>query len=204
MSRSGYGPPACARSVTLDNTATPDNASYRQLLQQLNQQVSFLEMQFERIRLPADDQWYVCATNKCAKDSAVKAMGSRFSAEQRDFFRAVVEAIGAESPAEDSQVLAAVSQITLINLDVKRPPLAAAAGDGAGPSQAVAAAPGPKKALGKGEREAALQALAADGWLVAPRAGYYTLGPRTLAELKDLVEASVPEETAVKLREKYL
>lgn len=89
-----------------------------------------------------------------------------------------VEAIGAESPAEDSQVLAAVSQITLINLDVKRPPLAAAAGDGAGPSQAVAAAPGPKKALGKGEREAALQALAADGWLVAPRAGYYTLGVR--------------------------
>ncbi len=92
-----------------------------------------------------------------------------------------MEAIGAEPPADDSQVLAAVSQITLINLDVKRPPppAAAAAGDGAGPSQAAAAAaPGPKKALGKGEREAALQALAADGWLVAPRAGYYTLGVR--------------------------
>ena len=123
---------------------------------------------FSPRRLPARSQ---------LSDEASK-VASRFSLPQRDYFKAVAEAI-----AVDAAVAVGVPESTLLHVDAPPPGAATQAADasqGAGPSTSAARAPAPvaaAKRLTKAEKVAALAALANDGWLQACDGGY-TIGVR--------------------------
>ncbi|KXZ41470.1 hypothetical protein GPECTOR_449g346 [Gonium pectorale] len=167
---------------------------FLQILTALQQEVRFLDLGIERIRLPADGGWYVCLVDK-ERDEVSKQHGAKYSPEGVMFIRAVVEAIASAQPPA-GKLLAELSMIQLVNLDVKRPTAAAAEG-GTQAARSVRKIPLKDKSI-------LLEEFTRDGWLHESRTGYYTLGPRTLGELKDLVLSLVSDEVADKLRNDYM
>ncbi|GIL73080.1 hypothetical protein Vretimale_4697 [Volvox reticuliferus] len=178
---------AMVRRLTQRNT---DDA-YMPVITQLQRDINFMGVSIERIKFPWNDEWYVCLVDK-EKDEASKQMGSKYSPDQVQYLRSVIEALCEADPEED-RLLANLSQIALKNVDVHRP-------DAATGSQA---APKSRK-LSQTEKENVLKAFAQDGWLYQPQLGYYTLGPRALGELKDWVLSLVHSDIAAKLQSDYM
>ncbi|GIL42894.1 hypothetical protein Vafri_732 [Volvox africanus] len=165
--------------------------AYLPVITKLQHDIHFLGVSIERVKFPWNDQWYVCLVDK-EKDEASKQMGAKYSPDQVQYLRSVIEAL-CEAEPEENRLLASVSQIALKNLDVHRP-------DGTQGSQAA-----PKlRKLSQTEKENVLKIFAQDGWLYQPQLGYYTLGPRALSELKDWVLSLLHTDIAAKLQSDYM
>ncbi|KAG2499944.1 hypothetical protein HYH03_002231 [Edaphochlamys debaryana] len=173
------------------------DAHFQAALSKIGEDTGFLDLAIERIKLPATNKWYLCVVNKL-KDSASMTMGSHYTPDQLSFYRAVVEAISSAAP-DGGCVLAEVSSVELVNLDVGARATQAAGGD----TQAGTQAAKPKR-LSMAEKQTLLGRLAAEGWLHATPGGTYTLGPRTLSELKDFVLGTVSAEVAQQLQTDYM
>ncbi|KAG2442587.1 hypothetical protein HXX76_002672 [Chlamydomonas incerta] len=179
------------------------------VLSKIQKDLQWLDMNIERIKLPVNDEWYLCAVNK-EPDEASKQMGGAFTIAQMDYFRAVVDKIGSQPP-EGDELIAEVNSIILKNVE-PAPATGAAAGAAGGSggaagepgTQAAAAARAPKPKMLVSEREDTLRKLTNHGWLFMARDGYYTLGPRTLTELKELVMSTLPAEAAERLSNNYM
>ncbi|PNW85337.1 hypothetical protein CHLRE_03g181650v5 [Chlamydomonas reinhardtii] len=172
-----------------------------QVLSKIQNDIQWLEMNIERIKLPMNNEWYLCLVNKDA-DEAAKQMGSCFTIDQLAYFRAVVEKIGTHPPSGDA-LIADVNSMVLKNV-VPMPASAAAAGSAGEPATQPAAAHAQKSKLSVVEREETLHKLASQGWLFMAREGYYTLGPRTLLEMKSLVLSTLSDEAARRLENDYM
>ncbi|EFJ52127.1 hypothetical protein VOLCADRAFT_86963 [Volvox carteri f. nagariensis] len=167
--------------------------AYMPVLSKLQRDTEFLGLSIERIKFPWNNTWYVCLVGK-EKDDASKQLGSKYTADQVQYYRSVVEALCEAEPAEN-RLLASVSQIRLKNVDVQRQ-----SGATQGASQSAAKA----RKLSQLDKESVLKAFAHDGWLYEPERGYYTLGPRALGELKDWLLSLLPHEVVEKLQADYM
>ncbi|KAG2448357.1 hypothetical protein HYH02_006939 [Chlamydomonas schloesseri] len=191
-----------------------DDGSYMAVLSKMQRDLQWLELTIERIKLPVNDEWYLCTVNK-EPDQASMEMGSDFSIQERAYFDAVIDKIGSQPP-EGGALIASVGGMTLKNVLPKPAATTAAAAGGAGGEPASQAAGGAQAAAGASgqstkakpmsllEREEALNKLARQGWLYMPKDGHYTLGPRTLLELKDRVMSTLPAEAAERLSSDYM
>ncbi|GFR40996.1 hypothetical protein Agub_g1661 [Astrephomene gubernaculifera] len=179
---------------------TNDDA-FALVLRKVQADVKFLDIGIERVKLPANKSWYLCAINKDADESS-KLMGSKYNAEQIQYFKAVLEAIGKAAPPEEG-LIAQVGRIALVNVDPLREPAGAGAAGEGGSQAAGAAARGGRK-LSMVDKGELLKGFVQDGWLHEPRQGYYTMGPRTLSELKDYALSVLHPEVAEELQRDYM
>ncbi|GIL42896.1 hypothetical protein Vafri_732 [Volvox africanus] len=63
--------------------------AYLPVITKLQHDIHFLGVSIERVKFPWNDQWYVCLVDK-EKDEASKQMGAKYSPDQVQYLRSVV------------------------------------------------------------------------------------------------------------------
>ncbi|GBF91049.1 hypothetical protein Rsub_03905 [Raphidocelis subcapitata] len=182
LMKHGYMTEAKAKEAFERLTGSDSDSLFRRLLSDQNREMAPLNLQVRTLKYPVDEQRYVGFVNTHA--DAPSKLGTRYTVQEREFFRMVMETIALDEAARDG--VGSASSIHLLNMEV-RPPTATQQqdADAAGVSQAPAAAAAAAAVrMTKTAKEAALGKLVADGWLKHSRgSGAYCLGVRTFLEL---------------------
>ncbi|KAI8475848.1 MAG: Nse1 non-SMC component of SMC5-6 complex-domain-containing protein [Monoraphidium minutum] len=162
-------------------TGLDSDDAYKRMVADQNREMAPFNLQIKTMKYPLDEQRYVGFINTHA--DAPSKFGTRFTPQEREFFRTVIEEIARDPRAEDG--VGALSSIELLNLAIQpqndtQQQDAGAGGAAGASSQPAGAAP----KMAKAAKEGALRKFVADGWLKhGLGAGQYSLGVRTFLEL---------------------
>ena len=164
----------------------------QEAVSEINRSIDFahLRVKFTRFHLPGTKEavTYVGIANTSA--DAASTMVTRYSALQVAYFRSVVEAI-AEDPDRT------IGSKDAMNLGLSMAALECNALPAEGGSTQVHGHPSDAKKLTVSEKQATIERMVEDGWLVQTSSGHVALGPRSSMEIQPfLVTLGLDTSTA--------